>query len=211
MAVAEASSKSHILDSNKEIARALFLLRYVPDARIIHLVRDPRRIQQSHLWRLHEGRGFKFRQRQYQIGKVSIAAPLLLLALAWIAGNILAELSARIAPTRVCRIRYEDLCRDPAGTIAAIGERFGLNVADILAKLEQRETFEIGHNVGGNPIRHATTVQLDPSFERSRPTLPPWADLMTLMLCWPLMRRYGYVHTGRAGGKAAMAVDLSGA
>jgi hypothetical protein len=203
-AVAAASGKPHMLDSNKETARALFLLRYVPEARIIHLVRDPCRIQQSHFWRLQEGRGFRFRQRQYRVGNVSSAAPLLLLALGWLVGNVLAELGARIAPARVCRIRYEDLCRDPAGTIAAIGDRFGLDVADILAKLEQRKTFEIGHNVGGNPIRHSTTVQLDPGFEQSRPALPRWAGLMTLVLCWPLMHRYGYVHAGRAGVEAAI-------
>jgi hypothetical protein len=196
LAIAKASGKPHVLDSNKETARALFLLRYVPDARIIHLVRDPRSVQQSHFWRLQEGRGFRFRQRQYRVGNISVTAPLLLLTIAWVAGNLMAELVTRIAPARVCRIRYEDLCRNPAGTIAEIGERFGLDVADILTKLEQGETFEIGHNVGGNPIRHTAAVKLKPDFEQSRPALPRWAGLMILVLCWPLMRRYGYVPVG---------------
>ena len=48
-AVAAESDKPHVLDSNKEIARGLFLLRYLPAAPVIHLVRDPRGIQQSQL------------------------------------------------------------------------------------------------------------------------------------------------------------------
>src|SRR5215218_1700745 len=59
-AISAAAGKPHVLDSNKETARGLFLLKYLPEARVVHLVRDPRGIAQSHRWRIREGRGFKF-------------------------------------------------------------------------------------------------------------------------------------------------------
>lgn len=190
-AVAGTSGKPHLLDSNKETARGLFLLRYVPSARVIHLVRDPRGIVQSHHWRVAGGRGFKFMRRTY---RATWTAPLFLLlgAASWTVGNTLCELAGRVAPDRLLRLRYEDLRDDPAATLRLIGARFGLPVDDVVAKLAAGESFPVGHNVGGNHIRHEGAVRFDPKAEKTRPPLPGWARMVTLALCWPLMRRYGY-------------------
>ena len=109
-AIAGSSGKPHMLDSNKETARGLFLLRYLPEARVIHLVRDPRGIQQSHHWRVAGGRGFKLMRRTYRAGWTGPLF-LLLAAVAWTVGNGLSELAARMAPERVLRLRYEDSAR----------------------------------------------------------------------------------------------------
>jgi Sulfotransferase family len=190
-AVAVASGKPHVLDSNKEVARGLFLLRYLPEARVIHLVRDPRGIQRSHHWRLREERGFLFMRRRFA-GRGTAPLLLLLAAVAWTVGNVLGELTRRAAPDRVLRLRYEDLRRDPAGAVRAIGAAFGLPVEDVVARLEAGEAFPVGHNVCGNHIRHARTVRFDAGAEGARPPLPRWAERATVLLCWPLMRRYGY-------------------
>jgi hypothetical protein len=190
-AIAGASGKPHVLDSNKEVARGLFLLKYLPEARVIHLVRDPRGIQRSHYWRLRDGRPFTFMRREFDGGWM---APLFLLlaAVSWSAGNVLGELTRRAAPDRVLRLRYEDLRDDPAGAVRAIGTAFGLPVDDVVAKLESGEPFPVGHNVGGNHIRHEGAVRFDAKVEKARPPLPRWAERATVLLCWPLMRRYGY-------------------
>ena len=190
-AIAAASGKPHVLDSNKEVARGLFLLKYLPEARVIHLVRDPRGIQRSHYWRLRDGRPFTFMRRELNAGWM---APLYLLlaAVSWSVGNVLGELTRRAAPDRVLRLRYEDLRDDPAGAVRAIGTAFGLPVDDVVARLESGEPFPVGHNVGGNHIRHERAVRFDAKVEKARPPLPRWAERATVMLCWPLMRRYGY-------------------
>ena len=190
-AIAAASGKPHVLDSNKEVARGLFLLRYLPEARVIHLVRDPRGIQRSHHWRLREQRGFLFMRRKFT-GRGTAPLLLLLAAVAWTVGNVLGELTRRAAPDRVLRLRYEDLRDDPAGTVRAIGAAFGLPVEDVVARLESGEPFPVGHNVCGNHIRHAGAVRFDAEADRTRPPLPRWAERATVLLCWPLMRRYGY-------------------
>jgi hypothetical protein len=190
-AIAGTSGKPHVLDSNKEVARGLFLLRYLPEARVVHLVRDPRGIQRSHYWRLRDARGFLFMRRQFS-GRRTAPFLLLLAAASWTVGNVLGELTRRAAPDRVLRLRYEDLRDDPAGAVRAIGAAFGLPVEDVVERLERGEPFPVGHNVGGNHIRRQGAVRFDREAERARPPLPRWAERATLALCWPLMRRYGY-------------------
>jgi hypothetical protein len=198
-AVAGASGKPHVLDSNKETTRALFLLKYLPEACVVHLVRDPRAVQRSHYWRIREGRGFHFMRGKCAVGRRG-AAPLLILlgAASWAVGSLLGELAARAAPGRVLRLRYEDLRDDPVAAVRLIGRTFGLPVEDVVARLGRGEAFPVGHNVGGNHIRHERAVRFDPGTEARHPPLPRWAGLATLLLCWPLMRRYGYPLGGGA-------------
>ena len=187
-----ASGKPHLLDSNKETTRGLFLLKYLPEARVIHLVRDPRTVQQSYYWRLRAGRGFHFRRRKLGVGRTTAPLLVLLGALSWAVGSVLGELAVRAAPGRALRLRYEDFCRDPAAAVRAIGATFGLEVGDVAAGLERGEAFRVGHNVGGNHIRHHREVRFDAGTEATRPPLPRWAELVTLLICWPLMLYYGY-------------------
>jgi hypothetical protein len=192
-AITATSGKPYILDSNKETARGLFLLKYLPDVRVIHLVRDPRSIQRSHYWRVIGGHGFRFMGRHWCVSRRTGPLWLLLAAISWTLGNTLCELAGRAFPGRVLRIRYEDLCNDPAGVVRRIGAVFGLPIEDVACKLERGETFAVGHNVGGNPIRHAREVRFNPKAEEARPPLSRWAEVATLLLCWPLMHRYGYL------------------
>jgi hypothetical protein len=191
-AVTRVSGKPHMLDSNKEPTRGLFLLRYLPDVRIIHLVRDPWTTQRSHYWRLRDGVGFHFRRKK--LGKGRRWAPLLLpfSALTWTVGNVACELTRRVAPERVARLRYEDLRDDPAGAIRRLGQALGIDLDDVAARLEAGEPFVIGHNVGGNHVRQSGTVRFDPGADRAHAPLPAWARLATLLICGPLMPRYGY-------------------
>jgi hypothetical protein len=202
-AVAAASGKPHVLDSNKEVARGLFLLRYLPEARVVHLVRDPRGIVRSHYWRVREGRGFLFMRRRFAAGRVAAPFLLLLAAASWTVGNALCELTRRAHPDRALRLRYEDLRDDPAGAVRAIGAAFGLPVGDVVERLARGEAVPVGHNVGGNHIRKEERVRFDPGAERARPPLPRWAELATLALCWPLMRLYGYDGRPHGGGGGA--------
>ena len=89
-AVAQTSGKPHLLDSNKETARGLFLLRYMPQARVIHLVRDPRGVLRSHYWRVAQGRDFRFMDRHHSSGRMG-PFWLVVAAASWTVGNALRE------------------------------------------------------------------------------------------------------------------------
>jgi hypothetical protein len=64
-AIALVSGKPYVLDSSKEFTRALFFARFIPEVKIIHLVRHPERVLASDFWRIKRGDGFKFLRRVY--------------------------------------------------------------------------------------------------------------------------------------------------
>jgi hypothetical protein len=195
-AITSTAGKPHLFDSNKEPTRALFLLKYHPQAGVIHLIRDPRGIVRSHYWRVAGGKGFLFLRHRFKALR-SGSFFLVLAAASWTVGNLLGELVRRSAPGRVMQLRYEDLRDDPVAAIHQIGTFFGLPIEDVAEKLLRQEPLATGHNVGGNHIRLEGAVRFDSGVERSRPPMPRWAELATLALCWPLMLRYGYL--GRPG------------
>jgi hypothetical protein len=191
-AVARVSGKPHVLDSSKEPTRALFLAKYVPEARFLRLVRDPRSAVASHYWRLKEWHYFHFLRRDWHYPRL---APffLVLAAASWTVGNLLGEVAMRHAASgRVFVLRYEDLRDRPVEAVRGIAQAFGLELADVVEHLERGGELSTGHVIGGNGVRHERGLRFDPGKERTRPRLPRWVEMVTVALCWPLMRRYGY-------------------
>ena len=190
-AIARASGKPHVVDSSKDSTRGLMLLRFAPEARVVHLVRDPRRLVASYYWRFKEWGGyFNFLRRIYYLP--SMLVPLMLLtALSWTAGNVFCELARCFARERTLRIRYEDLCEAPAAELGRIARAFDIPLDDAIAKVTNGEPLIIGHNVGGNQIRTEGAVTFTPGKGREH-AMPRWLELVTVACCWPLMLAYGY-------------------
>lgn len=190
-AVTTVSGKPHMLDSSKEPTRGMMLLRFCPEARVIHLVRDPRRAVASHYWRFYEYGGyFKFLRRKYH-ARYMLVPFMLLAAASWTVGNLICELGRWFAPERTVRVRYEDLCARPAEELRRIGQSFGIPLDDLIDKLERGEPMPIGHNIGGNEIRNDGRVAFRPEKGNVH-DLPRWLEVLTFTVCWPLMLAYGY-------------------
>ncbi|MGF1477778.1 MAG: sulfotransferase [Geminicoccaceae bacterium] len=204
-AITAAANKPHLLDSGKSPAICLFLLRHLPQTRVIHLVRDPRHMVQSYAWRVQTGSNLN----QKQLGFVARHPTLFLLwnALSWTISNGLCELIARGYPDRVTRMRFEDLCMEPVPELEKLETRFGLDLTDVKTKASQREPLAVGHNVGGNRLRRDAVIRLDAGGGKKRAPLSRWLQIATVILCGPLMWRYGYAFSGdddlAAGEKSA--------
>lgn len=190
-AIATATGKPHVLDSSKEPTRGLMLLRFCEEARVIHLVRDPRRAVGSHYWRFKQWGGYlKFLRHTYR-SPAMLLPFMLLTALSWTIGNLLGEIARWFAPRRALRMRYEDLCSQPAIELRRIGEAFAIPLDDVIAQLERGEPLTVGHNADGNQIRTQKEVVFSPK-KGTEQELPRWLNLLTLACCWPLMLVYGY-------------------
>lgn len=110
-----------VLKSPTHSFRIQTLLELFPDARFVHIVRDPRVVFPStvHLWRkLHAAQGLQtpthegleeyvFRTFEHLYRKVE-------------------EGKALVDPSRFAEIRYEELVADPVGTMRVLYEHLGL-------------------------------------------------------------------------------------
>jgi Sulfotransferase family len=89
-AIAATAGKPHLLDSSKTPGHALLLLRHLPEARVIYLVREPRALLKSYVWRVHSGKHVNRRFR----GLAERSTPLYLATMVarWIAVNLICGL-----------------------------------------------------------------------------------------------------------------------
>lgn len=194
-AITEEARASTVVESSKEVTRALFLARFLPEARLVHLVRNPEDMLASTLERIRDGTGFRFMRRTYTQRWL---APLFLLVstVAWLIGNLLAEMAARRASDACAlRLRYEDLCADATGQLRRIGVLTGLDVDGVIAAVEAGCELPLGHRLAGNRLLEEATVRFDPSRVSSR-ELPVAYRLLCRVVAWPLMLRYGYLGRG---------------
>lgn len=190
-AIAETASKKRILDSSKEVTRALFLIKHHPEAKIIHLVKDPVTVIESTYYRLESGTGFRFLRKQFKPKKVFWPA-LTLAALGWLLGNALAEFVSLHDKSRTIRVRYEDIVNKPDDTFERLEDFLDLDLSKIKHKIRSNGEFYIGHNIGGNHMRHAKSFVFDPT-KKSRGGLPKKYARLVRLICYPLMKKYGYI------------------
>ncbi|MFB6225368.1 MAG: hypothetical protein ABEI13_02830, partial [Candidatus Paceibacteria bacterium] len=61
---------------------------------------------------------------------------------------------------RYMRVRFEDLTTQPARTLEAIGAFIGVDMDTLIDRVRRGDHFSVGHNVGGNRIRHNHSIQL---------------------------------------------------
>lgn len=154
LAVSRVSGATTIVDSNKEYTRGLLLLRAEPSSRVIHLHRSLSSILGSHYYRRKERHEpYKFMKREYHLDTVFLPMSLLV-ALSWSIGMILGVAQQLRYPDRVLQVRYESLVSDPERVLGTIGRFASIDTAQIRETISQGGAFRVGHNIGGDELRH---------------------------------------------------------
>lgn len=180
-AVAERTGSRVLVDTTKIPGEAA-VLPHLPGIRtvFVHLVRDPMAVSNS--WRTPKDYVYTM-----SAGKNTAY---------WRAFNIASRAILRRYPQQSMLLRYEDFIADPAGTVDTLLRLCG---ADPSGNPVHGQTVNLhtNHTVTGNPdrFRHGETT-IRPKDDSWRTGLPRLARLATLVVAWPMARRYGYRSTG---------------
>lgn len=167
-AILEITGKKVFVDTARDHQRPKYLQPHEGlDLRVIHLIRDPRGTVSSIMG--HTG---------VDVGKASRQ---------WVHYNLEADRVRRYVPEEAfIRVRYEDLCSDPQGTIDQIADFVGFERLPLSDPLS-----EVPNHIIGNSMRlgGVTEVRLD---EKWRDRLSP-SDLATISkVTGSTSRRLGY-------------------
>jgi hypothetical protein len=192
--IVAASGCRVLVDSSKHASLA-FCLRWRDDLdlRVVHVVRDSRAV--AHSWTRQVSRP------EAATGSFMTRYSPAVSAGQWNAQNGAVALLARCG-TPTLRVRYEDLTRAPAATLAQIAAFAGLVASPggppIIGGGAGGHWAELGaaHTVSGNPMRFTTGRVPIRQDERWRTAMPARQRRTVTVLTLPLLARYGYL--GRA-------------
>ena len=180
---------SYVVDSSKtawkNFFRPIALSKIVSlNVKVIHLVRDGKGCMWSNL---------KGSNRRMEMGLDShIPFAALRTAISWPLANIAAHLfQGTHSREDYCRIKYEDLVKDPAGTLAKLGEFLGVSFDREIEVLSSGGEIPIGHQIAGNRLRSQKRIVLKMDVEW-RSNLKLHHKLLFWLLDWPLALWYGY-------------------
>ncbi len=189
-AIGEVSGKPVIIDSGKRITQALFMARFFPRARIVHLVRNPISVMSSHLKRARKGETIAFLGRRVPADKVGWLM-YTYLACNWSIGTGLAWFLEK-CHSKICfRLRFEDFLSHPLATIERLGEVLELDVQEVLAKMNGEVAMSCSVNIGGNRMRFEPQLRVD-SARAKAAKLSRGLRMWVLFISLPLLGAYGY-------------------
>jgi len=184
-------SKRIVVDSSKEVTRALFLSKFMPNSFLIHLVRHPEGVVSSYYDRVkRRGWPMTLLRRLFYPGRFLFAA-MTLTAISWVVGNFLAEIAFFYARGRCIRIRFEDLSNNPSFELQRLQEILGCRLENVIENVKSGSPMHIGHNIGGDDMRLGGSFVFNPKAVHRR-HLPLHYKIMTRFLTWPMLWRYGY-------------------
>ena len=163
--IAEVSNRPVVLDSSKERATAVFLLRHVGAARLIHLVRGPFGMSDSYVRRIKQAQWFHMFRRHYRVKRHYLLATITA-ALVWSLENVFCEMLRLFYPARIIRLHYEDLCNDPIALLERLEDFTGLSLAASKTAATSRLPMDPGHALSGNRMMRRKEIVFEPELAR---------------------------------------------
>jgi len=123
------------------------------DLQVLHLVRDGRDVLSS-----FARKGSNWALEGYHEGKLLEVERALI---GWVIANSVAYMLGRsLGRDRYIQVHFENLLAFPQNVLQRIGKFADLNMNSVAERVSQSRSFQVGHNVGGNRIRHKNKIQL---------------------------------------------------
>jgi len=182
-AVAAVSGAALVVDSSKHASTAA-LLGTVPgiDARVVHLVRDPRGVAWSWSKEVVRPDVTDGASLMARVGPARIAAR-------WQVHNALLAL----VRTRGAVLRYEDFVDRPEHATRRLLGLAGMRVEALPQFVDRRTVrLEADHTVAGNPLRFRTGEVTIGADEQWRERMPAWRQAQVSALTFPSNLIYRY-------------------
>ena len=165
------------------------------DARIGHVVRDPRAVVFS--WK--RSRLFTDRDTGEHLPRFGAAFS----TSSWLARNMVVEVLRRRRPS--LRVSYDELAREPAKVLRELADFVGEPAGDLGFLTSATATLVPTHSVGGNPVRMVSgAVAITPDDEW-RHGISARDRTVTTAIALPLLHRYGFPVRSSNGGSPTVA------
>ncbi|WP_162916453.1 sulfotransferase [Dongia deserti] len=198
--IAEASGRPVVLDSTKELATAIFLLRHVPEAKLIHFVRSPYGVVDSYVKRIRRTKTFDLFHKHFRVER-SYFVPVAVGALVWTVESFICELLRVFYPRRLITLHYEDLCDQPIALLEKLESFTGVSLAESKAAARDGHAMQPSHALSGNRLMRTDEIVFSP--RKGLPRYLTAFDKAVVTLCTlPMTLAYGYL--GRRAIKPAM-------
>ncbi|MGA7847275.1 MAG: sulfotransferase [Thermoplasmata archaeon] len=160
----------------------------------IYRLRGPGRVSVKYLHLVRDGRALLWSESQLKDAPESggpwVYFPPIIIA-RWLGGNLLAMLLCSRDRGRYLRIRYEDLVTNPRATLERIGRFAGLDLTDVMARVEAATPIPMRHIAAGNRNRLQGSLVLRGDFSWTTRLPRGSRSLFWLTSGW-LARIYGY-------------------
>jgi hypothetical protein len=198
--IAEASERATVLDSSKELSTAIFLLRHVPEAKLIHFVRSPFGVADSYVKRVKVAKTFHVFRIGFRV-KRHYFVPMVISAVLWSVESLVCELLRLIYPKRVITVHYEDLCAQPTALLERLETFAGLPLAGAKAAAAERRIMKPGHALSANRLMRGEQIAFSPKQGLTR-HLTRFDKALVALCTFPMAIAYGYF--GRRALKPAV-------
>ncbi|MEM1145299.1 MAG: sulfotransferase [Pseudomonadota bacterium] len=175
--------KQHVIVGDKMPGNLFYvdtLLRWYPDAKIVHAFRDPRAIFAS------EWKKFNERTKKSRFGAIRayhMISALMYITVSWIQADHLHRRYERMYPSNYRVSKYEGIAQNPEPHLRALCE-----FVEVPFEPEMAEPVHKGSSFTSERIRGIQTS----SIYRWKETLPSWVKLWFRIACGRRMKHWGY-------------------
>jgi len=182
--------KSIVVDSSKEVARALFMAKYSKDVQFIHLVRNPFQVMCSEVSSLESKEGYYVYGKTFKSKYIKI--PVFVLSIInWLVYNFVCEIVKSHAENHLT-IRYEDLSTNYKSTINEIGNFIGEDMSKTINDISDKRSIKIKHKLAGNEMAKKDSFKF--RLREHEKYGGSWVlKILVNIITYPLSRKYGYV------------------
>lgn len=172
--IANNSKTKVVIDSSKEYSRGLYLnmLNEEKQKFIIYIVRSPFDIVESNLHRLRKNKPYRFLRKNIQVKKVFFPIIAAISAFSWNLSYFLGIIVKFQNKSSFMKIKYKDLLENPKKILLTVNNYTGIEVKEIINKIENKEPLENNHKIAGNQIRFQREIIFNSHRQKSKMSLP---------------------------------------